>query len=295
MRLSVRPLLRLLPLIASAAAVGACAGSATSPSAVPSVDTSDSWLRAVTVQAISPASRFAVGPTAVISKDGTYVTAGPVDASHKDALLPTLIGRSISNAGRDAILAEAGRLGLLGGKTDLRGVGVMPGGMTGRLQLTVKGAPVTLTGEPDSKFLFCAIKPCDPLPGTPEAFGELWRKLADPAGWLAADLGPEAPYVADAYALLVGPASSPDAGAGAQVQDWPLDVPLATFGRPVSNGTLRCGIVAGADAEKLRPALQAANRSTRWVPDANTNATFGLVVRPVIAGENPCLEAFGPG
>jgi len=295
MRLSVRPLIRLVAVLASAAVAGACTGSAASPSPVPSAVPSDAWLRAVTVQATAPASRFAVGPTAVITKDGTYVTAGPTGASHPTPLLPNLIARPISSAGRDAILAEAARLGLLGRRSDLRGVGVMPGGVTGRLQLTVDGTPVWLIGEPDSKPLLCVIQPCDPLPGTPEAFGEMWRKLADPAGWLASDLGPEAPYVADAYALLVGPAPAPDPAAGANVQDWPLDTPLATFGRPVANGTLRCGTVDGTDAGRLRPALQAANRSTQWVQSPDTNATFGLIVRPIVAGENPCHEAFGPG
>ena len=180
------------------------------------------------------------------------MTAGPNDPANPAPLLPNLVGRPISDAGRQAIVAEARRLGLLGGKTDFRGVAAMPGGVTGVLQLTVDGNPVTLVGEPDSKLL-CIVGPCDPLPGTPEAFGELWRKLADPAGWLAADLGPEAPFVADSYALLVGPARAPDPASAAGVRDWPLDISLATFGRPVANGTLRCGLVAGTDAAEAAP------------------------------------------
>jgi hypothetical protein len=285
---------RSLPVLAIALLVGACAGPAATPSPLASADTSDSWLRAITFQTGPPVNRFAVGPTAVIRNDGIYVTAGPIDAVDPGPLLPNLIGRSISDAGRQAIVAEAGRLGLLSGKTDFRGVAAMPGGVIGRLQLTVDGTPVTLIGEPDSKLL-CAIIRCDPLPGTPEAFGELWRMLADPAGWLAADLGPEAPFVADAYALLVGPARAPDPAGGASVQDWPLDTSLATFGAPVANGTLRCGTVAGTDVETLRPALQAANQMTRWVQGPDTSVTFGLIVRPIVAGENPCREAFGPG
>ena len=34
---------------------------------------------------------------------------------------------------------------------------------------------------------------------------------------------------------------------------------------------------------------------TRWVQGPDTSATFGLIVRPIVAGEDPCREAFGPG
>ena len=63
----------------------------------------------------------------------------------------------------------------------------------------------------------------------------------------------------------------------------------------MANGTYRCGIVAGADAATLRPALEAANQLTQWVQDETTSATFGLTVRPIIAGEDPCAETFGGG
>ena len=151
------------------------------PSRLP--DASDAWLRAQTIQAIPPVNLFAVGPTAVITGDGTYVTAGAVPEIYPGPLLPALVGRPISDAGRDAIIAEARRLGLLGRKTDFASVTAMPGGVTGEIVLTVDGAPVTLTGEPDAQII-CIMAPCDPVPGTPEAFGELWRRIADPASWL---------------------------------------------------------------------------------------------------------------
>ena len=67
----------------------------------------------------------------------------------------------------------------------------------------------------------------------------------------------------------------PDPAAGASIADWPLAVPLATFGAPVAKGSQRCGIVSGADAEALRPALEGANQQTQWVQDPATSATFG--------------------
>lgn len=288
----MRSLVRLLILLAFGIGLAACSGTSGKPSTQPPVDTTGIWLRASISRTSPPANRFAIGPTAVITDEGMYVTAGLADAGRSGPLLPSLIGRQISDTGRDAIQAEAGRLGLLGRTTDFRGVAAMPGDAIGRLDLTVDGSVVTLRGLPDSR-LMCIIAPCDPLPGTPEAFGELWRMLADPAPWLSADLGPEAPFVADSYAVLIGPV--PDGGGDSDTQIWPLDAPLATFGSPVVNGTLRCGIVGGADADRLRPALEAANRLTGWAQDESSSATFGLVVRPTVASENPCAETFVGG
>ena len=75
--------------------------------------------------------------------------------------------------------------------------------------------------------------------------------------------------------------------------DWPLDQPLATFGAPVANGTMRCGTIRGADADTLRPALDAANALTPWVQDPATSATFGLTVRSLVGDEDACHEVFG--
>lgn len=286
MRMSPAPI-----LLAATLVLAACGGPGRTPSPAPEAS-SDAWLRAQTRQALPPVNVFAVGPTAVITGDGTYVTAGPMVEIYPGPLLPALVGRSLSDAGRDTILAEAERLGLLGKKTDFLGVAAMPGGITGTIELDVDGVPRILTGEPDSQML-CILPECDPIPGTPEAFGDFWRKLADPASWLAEELGPEAPFAADAYAVLVGPPPDPDASLGAQLQEWPLQEPIATFGGPVANGTYRCGIVAGDDADTLRPALEAANQLTQWVEDETTSATFGLTVRPIVAGENPCAETFG--
>jgi hypothetical protein len=283
-------------LVAVALVVAACAGgSGASPRQSPaasSADSSTAWLSATPFKAGPPLSPFALGPAAVVTADGTYVTVGPIDAKAPGPLLPNLVGRSLSEAGRAKIQAEAARLGMLGTKRDFRSVISLPGGGLGLLQLTGDGGPVTLIGEPDSKLL-CIPQFCDPVPGTPEAFGELWRKVVDPVPWLGAELGPETPFVPAAYALLVGPAPAPDPAAGASIADWPLAVPLAAFGSPLPKGSQRCGIVSGADAEALRPALEGANQQTQWVQDPATSATFGITVRPIIAGEDPCAETFG--
>ncbi len=246
------------------------------------------WLRMTTFQAIPPVNLFAVPPTSTITGDGLYVVQGAVPAIFPGPLVMPLFGRQVSEAGRAQIVAWADELGLLGGQTDFTGSGGLMGGVTGRIELTVDDQLVTLTGLPDAQSP-------DPAPGSPEAFGELWRRIANLPETLPAEVGPESPYAPTAYAILVGPPPDPQDGLTSPIADWPLETPLATFGGPVANGTYRCGLVDGEDAVTLRPALEQANQLTQWVQDPETSATFGLTVRPIVAGENPCREIFGPG
>jgi hypothetical protein len=261
-----------------------------SPTPAPGED--DYWLRLTLTQAIPPLNQFAVQPPVRITGDGTVVTLGPVPAIYPGPLLPNTVGRSISDAGRDQIIGAARDLGLLSGTTDFMGDNPLMGGVTGHIELTVDGQRVTLTGDPDAQIV-CVTAPCDPAPGTPEAFGELWRMLNDLASWMPDELGPEAPYEPAAYSILVGQPPAPEEGLPQAPADWPLDQSLATFGGPVANGTARCGNATGADAQTLRPALQAANQLTPWVDDPDTSATFGLTVRPLVPGEDACVELFG--
>lgn len=295
--------IRHLSVIVAAFAVAACGTSASSTSpgatmAPPSgaeVDPSAAWLRATTTQAIPPLDRFAIPDVVDVTSDGTYVTVGPVDAMYPGPLLPNLRQRSITDEGRARILAEAARLGLLGGQTDFTGGGV-PGGITARLDLTVDGRRVTLTGDPEAQIQ-CVTAPCDPPPGTPAAFADLWAKLQQPEDWLGDAVGPESPFMADAYALLVGPAPAlpPEAGMPRPPVVLPVDLGLATFGVPVADGTHRCGTVDGADAAALTPAFEQADQLTQWIQGPAMSATFSLAVRPIVADEDPCAETFGAG
>jgi hypothetical protein len=238
-----------------------------------------------TFQAIPPENLFAVAPSVVIDGSGQLIVPGVVPAIFPGPLVGPLFARQVSDAGREAILGWARELGLLSGNTDFTGGGGLPGGLTGQIELTVDGALVALRGLPD------VVAP-RPEPGSPQAFGELWRRISSLSETLAGELGAEAPYTPTSYALLVGPAPDPQ-GMPAQIADWPLDVAIGTFGGPVANGTYRCGLVDGEDAAALGASFAKATQITQWTQDPTTSATFGLTVRPIIAGENPCAEVFG--
>ena len=298
----MRLLIRLTVLIAVAAtAVAACGSTApsASPAALPatlppqpSPQADSYWLRATASRAIPPIDQFPIPPIATITGDGTYITVGPQDATYPGPALPNLIGRPISDAGRARLLAEAQRRGLLSGQADFTADGGVPGAATGRLELTVDGQRVTLTGSPEAEIQ-CVTTPCEAPPGTPAAFAAFWSSLQDPT-WLGDAVGRETPYSADRYALLIGPPPPVEASVPQQILDWPLDAPIGTFGTAVANDSRRCGSVTGEDAAAMQPVLAEANQASQWVQDPSTSATFGVVARPFVPGEDPCAEWFGP-
>lgn len=286
----------LLGTLAISVAVAACSGPGSpsqpaSPSPSPSPQTY--WLRMTTTQAIPPLDLFAVEPALRITGDGIAVVNGPVPAVFPGPLLPNLLGRQVSGAGQARIIQGARDLGLLSGKTDFTSGNMVMGGVTGHIELIADGQRVALTGDPNAQIV-CVTTPCEPEPGSPEAFGAFWRQLQDLPTWLGDQLGPEADYVASSYAILVGAPPQQQPGFTQPPMDWPLDQPLALFGGPVANGIARCGTVSGADADTLRPAITAANQLTQWTQDPQASAAFGLTVRPMVPGEDVCRDTFGP-
>ncbi len=291
MRRSATTLIAAIPLLLAACSSGGAPGASTTPSPDPAADTY--WLRMTTTQAIAPVDLFGRLPDLVITGDGIAVTPGPMIEIYPGPLLPRLIGRRLTEAGRARIIQAARDAGLLDGRSDFTGDAPIAGSETGRLELTVDGRRVSITGDP-SAHIECITTPCVPAPGTPAAFGDLWRQLTDLGSWLHAELGPEIAFVPPAYALLVRPASTamPDLPQTPAV--WPLETQLATFGRSVANGTARCGTVDGPDARTLRQALEAANTLTPWIQDPGSVEQFAITVRPLAAGEDACAEVFGP-
>ncbi len=170
----------------------------------------------------------------------------------------------------------------------------MPGASLGRIEIVVDGVLHDLTGDP-SRVIVCVTTPCDPAPGTPEAFGAFWASLSD-LTWLAGDLGQEVPYVADSYALLVGvepvddPAIRPGGG---DLAARATDRDAGQAGRIRADTPLRDG-PRRRTPPALRPSLEAANQLTRWVDEGADRAdATPLQVRPMVPGEDVCLEVFG--
>jgi hypothetical protein len=291
--------LAVIALVVAAACGGGPAASSTgptpaeptpvTPTASPAAEGDTYWMRLTTWQAIPPVNLFSLGDTTVIDGNGVLVVPGVVPAIFPGPLVFPQFGRQVSDEGKAQILSWAKELGLLDGPTDFTAGNAMPGQMTGRIELTVDGKLVTLTGLTGD-----GTAAVDPEPGSAQAFSELWRRLSDLPGSLNTQLGPESPYTPAGYAILTGQAPDPQgAGLDAQVMVWPLSTPVNEFGTSVANGTARCGLATGDDAAAMGAALAKANQVTQWTATAETSATFGITARPIVAGENPCAEVFG--
>jgi hypothetical protein len=232
-------------------------------------------------------------PMVTITADRRVVRQGPQMAIYPRPLLPNLQAAPITDDGFAKIVELARRLGLLSGNGDFVPPDLMDGAPVGRVEITVDGVLHDLRGDP-TRVIVCITTPCDPAPGTPEAFGTFWNALTD-LSWLRGDLGPEAPYLADAYALLTGvePAGDPAIRPGLAV--WPLTGSIATFGKPIgSDAAHRCGTVRGADAAAVRPSFESANQLTRWVDQGgDPSGAMPLQARPMVPGEDVCQELFG--
>lgn len=271
-------------------------GAPSSPG-VPSADPNAAtyWLRLTTTQALAPLNLFDKGAPMVITGSGLVVMPGPVPAVFPGPLVVPLLGRTISDAGRAKILDLAESLGLLGRQTDFPANTGIVGGITAHVELTVDGKRVTLSGNPDATGRPCAATTCSPAPATPEAFGAFWQQLLDLPSLLGSELGPETAYTPTIYSILVGAAPVPDPTLGANIVDWPLAAPLATYGVAVANGQARCATVTGDTAETLGKAFAKANSLSQWTQDPTASASFGLTVRALVPGEDACREIFGVG
>ena len=280
--------LRLVALPLAGVLLAACAGSAPSPEPTPPAE-ARALLRVTMQQALPPPSTFSWLPSVVITLDGRVLTGGAVPAIFPGPLVNPVIERQLTAAGWAKIVAAARAFGLLGGANDFTGGGMPPGSMTARLQLVADGRAFDLVGDP-TRIMVCITTPCDPQPGSPEAFGGFLNRLSDVGSWLGADIGPESMYVPEGYAILVGPPPADDQGLAQPPIDWPFAGGFAAFGKTLADGSGgRCGSVTGADAAALRALLGAANQLTKWRDAADGGSFRGLMVRPLLPGDgDPC-------
>jgi hypothetical protein len=284
------PLARFLTVSFAAALLAACSSAAPSPSPDPSAPPdAQVRLRVSPVQALPPSATFGRLPSALISLDGRVLSGGAVPAIFPGPLVIPIVERRITPNGWARIVGAAREAGLLSGVRDFTGGSLAPGSMAARLEIAADGRVYDLTGDP-SRIMVCVTTPCNPQPGTPEAFGGFVSRLNDLGSWLGADLGAEALHVPVGYAVVVGPPPANEQGLAQPPMAWPLAGGFASFGKLLADGSGgRCGTLTGADVGALRPALQAANQLTKWRDPAD--GTFhGLVVRPLLPGDGDLCE-----
>lgn len=280
LRLAVLPLAGLL--------LTACSGGSASPSPEPTLPDGALYrLRVTAVQALPPAATFNSAPSVLITVDGRVLSAGAVEAIFPGPLLGPTVERRITANGWARIVAAAREAGLLSGARDFTGGQMPPGSLVTRLEIAADGRVYDLTGDA-SRILMCITTPCDPRPGSPEAFGGFVSRLIDLGSWLGGDIGPEGRYVPDGYAVLVGPPPD-DQGLAQPAIDWPFEAGFGSFGMPLADGSGgRCGTLTGEDATAVRGPFAAATQITKW-RDRSDGSFHGLVVRALLPGDgDPC-------
>jgi hypothetical protein len=110
--------------------------------------------------------------------------------------------------------------------------------------------------------------------------------LGNLTAWIDADqLGEERPFDPDAMRVYVHSYDrSPEPGLHQEPKDWPLDVPLASFGDETNVGS-RCGAVDGEDFDAVYRLARASNELTPW---RSGGERFLLAFRPLLPDETGC-------
>jgi hypothetical protein len=280
--------LRIVALPLSALVLAACAGSSASPSPEPTPpDDAAFRLRVTAVQALPPPATFSWMPSVLITLDGKVLTGGVVPAIFPGPLVSPVVERQITPNGWATIVNTARAPGLLGANRDFTGGQMPPGSPITRLEIVADGQVYSLSGDA-SRVMVCVTTPCDPQPGTPEAFGGFVARLTDLGSWLGAEVGPEGMHNPAGYAVLVGDPPD-DQGLAQPPIAWPFAAGFGAFGKPLADGSGgRCGTLTGDDAAAIRGAFGAATQITKW-RDPVDGSFDGLTVRPLLPGDgDPC-------
>ena len=281
--------LRLLGLPLATLLIAACSGTSPSPTPEPSPPADAHFrLRVTFVQALPPSATFNVLPLIVITLDGRVLTGGAVAAIFPGPLVLPILERQLSANGWARVVAAARAAGLLGGVRDFTGGVLAPGSQVTRLEIVADGRVYDLSGDA-GRVIQCITTPCNPEPGTPEAFASFIAGLGNIESLVgAANLGPEHIHVPVDYGVIVaGPPD--DQGLAQPPVGWPLDGGFAAFGKALADGSGgRCGTITGADVDLVRNAFNAATQITKW-RDPVDGLFHGLVVKPILPGDDdPC-------
>jgi len=228
-------------------------------------------------------------PSFSLFGDGTLVTLGPHVTIYPSSALPSLHERHLTEAGVQAVLAAAGRAGLLGpdraydtppipdaGTTIFT---VIAGGSTHTVRVLGLGSGIT-DGTPMQQ-----VK-------ARQALSAFAARLDDLTSWLpAGSVGTETPYRIERLQVNIRP-GAPQLASGLSQEslDWPLSPGLVAWGSlqqgpgPVRID-VRCGAAAGPDLAALLPSVRTANTLTAWRSGGDL---FALTFTPLLPDQAAC-------
>lgn len=240
---------------------------------------------------VAPAAHLVDLPVISVYGDGTVIVPGPQIAIFPGPALPNLQRATITPAGMQILLVAARDADLLGPDAHYDLGGIMDAS-SAEFTLNADGSVHTVSAY---ALMESSGSPQGPDAAVAEARAKLARfqaQLGGLEGLLGGELGGWSAYEADAVQLLVSAGAPDDQGLGQQPIAWPLSTPLATFGSTLPDlfQEQRCGVVSGDDVGILMPLLRNANALTPWTDD---DAAYGLLVRPLLPGEEGCVPTAG--
>ncbi len=258
------------------------------PGQTPAPD-SDFYLRAWFSQSLPPRETFSWLPMLTIA-DGAVIDGNvAVPAIYPGPLMIVPFNSEVSEAGIEAVIEEARRLGLLSGESDFTGGAVMPGSRTGQIEIVVEGTTYSFTGLPETLVQCDETGMCDAEPGTPEAFSAFWHELEAYHTWLQPELGASEQYLPERVAMLLTAPPPNEPGLSPAPVAWPFETPIAEAGADFPGGGERCVTLSGEALEEMLPILEAGTQLTVFVDDEDTQA--GAVVRVLVPDEpSPCPD-----
>lgn len=298
---------RVLGISLLAVLVGACTaaggGSSTTPSEPPNpagieypTGHDDLVIRLRYVGGFAPPSAHVLDlPVVSIFGDGTVLIPGAVPAIYPGPALPNLQQATITPAGMQVLLEAARDAGLLGPNAHYDLGGIMDASSS---EFTVNANGSIHTISAYALFESGGREPQDPGadPAVAEARAKLLvfqNQLTNLEALLGPEVGEATPFVPTSLQLLVTNGAPVDEQAlGQEPIEWPLAMPLATFGETMPSLIMgeRCGVVSGSDSDSLLPLFQRANTLTPWT---NDGGVFGIAVRPLLPGEAGCPAPVG--
>lgn len=218
--------------------------------------------------------------------DGRLIVEGPMIEIYPPPALPNLQASRLTEEAVQAILVQAQEAGLLGPDAtyDYPCIADAP---TTTFTVVADGGTHTVSAYALGFEEGMGQGSCADVDEQARAeLAEFSQMLGDLAGWLPqGSMSAEEEYVPSEMRVYVRPYLG-DPELEQVPVEWPLDDPLASFGKPDPNLTdTRCGVVSGADLEELLPLAQSANELTPWLSEGTEHA---LVFRPLLPDEHTC-------
>ena len=239
---------------------------------------------------VAPQALLTRYPIVSVYGDGRAITEGPVPAIYPGPALPNLQVSTLTEAGLQRLLAIAREDGLLGADASYDATNVADASAA-RFTVVADGATHTIgayaLGMDDPNLDAGATAARVKLRAFAAALGDL------PTSVGADNVGQDTGFAWDSIAVYVAD-GAPEPGDSILARNpipWPLSTPLATFGEAATAGTInagRCGVVSGADAERLRPLLADATQITPWT---SGGTSYTLTFHPLLPDQTTCPGA----